>query len=124
MTPGSTIIGTNTMSVTAVDDITESFNSRIAKSTAMLGLYQSLVFLVVSSMMTSVRSMAIPNERTSEKLVMKLSDNPIQLSVRIDIINASGIVIAAISDSFIPMKKNTHAKTRIMVCTAFHPRLE
>ena len=66
-------------------------------------------------MMTNVRSMAIPNERISEKFVMKFSDNPIQLSVRIDTRKARGIERAAMRDSLTPIKKNTQAKTRIIV---------
>jgi len=75
-------------------------------------------------MITSVRSIAIPKERTKEKLVMKLSERPSQLSVRIDIRKASGIEMAAMSDSLMPIKKKTQPKTRIKVWTAFHQRFE
>ncbi len=103
--PGRSIIGTNTISVTAVLDMTESFNSLTAKSTAVDGLYPIFDFFVVSSMITSVRSMAIPNERIREKFVMKLSDKSIMLSVVIDIKNAKGIDREAMSDSLNPTKK-------------------
>lgn len=120
--PGKSIIGTNTISVTAVLDMTESLSSRIVKSTAVDGSYQSLVFLVVSSMMTSVRSIAIPNERMSEKLVMKLSDRSIQLRVMIDIKNANGIVRDAMRDSRTPIKKKIQRNTRTIVCNALLAR--
>lgn len=103
------------MSVTMVLDMTESFNSFTASNTALAGLYHMRTFLVVSSMITSVRSMAIPNDKMSEKFVMKFSDKPIQLSVRIDTRKARGIERAAMRDSFTPIKKNTQAKTRIIV---------
>jgi hypothetical protein len=73
-------------------------------------------------MITSVRSIAIPKERTNEKLVIKLSESPNQLRVSIEIRNARGIEIAAMRDSLIPIKKNTQPNTRINVCIAFHPR--
>lgn len=103
------------MSVTIVLDITESLSSLTASNTALAGLYHIRTFLVVSSMITRVKSMAIPNDRMSEKFVMKLSDSPIQLSVKIDTRKARGIERAAMSDSLTPIKKNTHANTRIIV---------
>lgn len=86
-------------------DITESLSSRTANKTAVAGLYHIFAFLVVSSMITRVKSMAIPNERMSEKLVMKFSDKSITLSVMIDIRNAKGIEREAMRDSLRPTKK-------------------
>lgn len=81
----------------------------------MAGLYHILHFFVVSSMMTSVRSIAIPKERIREKLVMKLSDNPIIFSAMIEMRKANGIDRDAISDSRRPIKKKIQIYTKMIV---------
>lgn len=81
----------------------------------MAGLYHILHFLVVSSMMTSVRSMAIPNDKIREKLVMKLSDNPIIFSVMMDMRKARGIEREAMRDSRSPIKKKIQIYTKMIV---------
>jgi hypothetical protein len=95
--------------------MTESFNSLTARRTAVAGLYHILHFLVVSSMITSVRSMAIPKDKIREKLVMKFSDSPIILSVMMDMRKARGIEREAMRDSRRPIKKKIQIYTRIMV---------